>query len=100
MSTPFWTTELGITGLTITALVSLLFYIVVSSNRREDKRTKCFQEAMCDMHQLHKEERTEWREDANIRQGQTNDALKELSKAINDMIYDHHNDESIKLNVR
>jgi len=96
MSTPFWTTELGITGLTITALVSLLFYIVVSSNRREDKRTKCFQEAMCDIHQLHKEERSEWRDDANMRQKQTNDALKELSKAINDMIYDN-NHENIKL---
>jgi cytochrome c556 len=96
MSTPFWTTELGITGLTITALVSLLFYIVVSSNRREDKRTKCFQEAMCDMHQMHKEERTEWREDANMRQKQTNEALKELSKAINDMIYEHGH-ENIKL---
>ena len=96
MSTPFWTTELGITGLTITALVSLLFYIVVSSNRREDKRTKCFQEAMCDMHQLHKEERSGWRDDANMRQKQTNDALKELSKAINDMIYDN-NHENIKL---
>jgi cytochrome c556 len=96
MSTPFWTTELGITGLTITALVSLLFYIVVSSNRREDKRTKCFQEAMCDMHQMHKEERTEWREDANMRQKQTNEALKELSKAINDMIYEHGH-ENMKL---
>lgn len=98
MSTPFWTTELGITGLTITALISLVFYIVISSNRREDKRTKCFQESMSDMHQMHKEERSEWRNDASYRQEQTNKALYELSKAINDMIYDHSNSE--KLNIR
>jgi hypothetical protein len=97
MSIPLWTTELGITGLTITALISLVFYIVISSNRREDKRTRCFQEAMCDMHQLHKDERSEWREDANRRQKQTNDALKELSKAINDMIYDHSHKEQLKI---
>lgn len=93
-----WTTELGLAGLTITALVSLMFYIVVSSNRRDDKRNKCFQDTMCDIHQLHKEERSEWREDANYRQEKTNDALKELSKAINDMIYDHNHNE--KLNIR
>lgn len=86
MSTPFWTTELGITGLTITALISLVFYIVISSNRREDKRTKCFQESMSDMHQMHKEERSEWRNDASYRQEQTNKAIGELSKAINEMI--------------
>lgn len=97
MSTPFWTTELGITGLTITALISLVFYVVISSNRREDKRTKCFQESMSDIHELHKEERHEWREDANYRQEQTNEALKELSKAINDMIYDHQHNDSVKL---
>lgn len=98
MSTPLWTTELGIAGLTITALISLVFYIVLSSNRREDKRTKCFQDSMCDIHKLHKEERSEWREDANVRQEKTNNALKELSKAINDMIYDHNHNE--RLNIR
>lgn len=93
-----WTTELGLAGLTITALVSLMFYIVVSSNKRDDKRNRCFHDAMCDIHQLHKEERSEWREDANIRQEKTNEALKELSKAINDMIYDHNHNE--RLNIR
>jgi hypothetical protein len=86
MNIPLWTTELGITGLTITALISLVFYIVISSNRREDKRAKCFQESISDLHNLHKQERTEWREDANNRQEKTNIALKELSKAINEMI--------------
>lgn len=86
MNIPLWTTELGITGLTITALISLVFYIVISSNRREDKRAKCFQESISDLHDLHKQERTEWREDANNRQEKTNIALKELSKAINEMI--------------
>jgi hypothetical protein len=89
MNIPLWTTELGITGLTITALISLVFYIVISSNRREDKRAKCFQDSMSNLHDLHKEERGEWREDANHRQEKTNAALKELSKAINDMIYVH-----------
>lgn len=97
MGTPFWTTELGITGLTITSLITLMFYVIISSNRREDKRTNCFQEAMCEMHQLHKEERSEWREDANYRQKQTNDALKELSNAINEMINEHNNDTKLHL---
>lgn len=97
MGTPFWTTELGIAGLTITSLITLTFYIVISSNRREDKRTTCFQEAICEMHQLHKEERSEWREDANYRQKQTNDALRELSKAINEMIIEHNNETKLHL---
>lgn len=97
MGTPFWTTELGITGLTITSLISLMFYVIISSNRREDKRTNCFQESMYEMHQLHKEERSEWREDANYRQKQTNDALKELSKAINEMIAEHNSDTKLHL---
>ena len=90
MGTPFWTTELGIAGLTITSLITLTFYIVISSNRREDKRTTGFQEAMFEMHQLHKEERSEWREDAN-------DALRELSKAINEMIIEHNNETKLHL---
>ena len=94
MNIPLWTTELGITGLTITALISLVFYIVISSNRREDKRAKCFQDSVSDLHDLHKEERGEWREDANNRQEKTNTALKELSRAINDMIYENKQKES------
>jgi len=86
MSTGLWTTELGIVGLTISSLITLIFYIVISSNRREDKRANCFQDAINEIHQLHKQERSEWREDANTRQKQTNEALKELSRAINDMI--------------
>jgi hypothetical protein len=41
---------------------------------------------MIDMHQMHKEERSEWRTDANYRQEKTNKAINELSKAINEMI--------------
>lgn len=96
MNIPLWTTELGIAGLTITALVSLVFYIVISSNRREDKRAKCFQESISGLHELHKEERGEWREDANHRQEKTNTALKELSKAINDMIYENKQKDTLQ----
>ena len=96
MNIPLWTTELGIAGLTITALVSLVFYIVISSNRREDKRAKCFQESISDLHELHKEERGEWRADANHRQEKTNTALKELSKAINDMIYENKQKDTLQ----
>ena len=96
MNIPLWTTELGITGLTITALISLVFYIVISSNRREDKRAKCFQDSMSNLHDLHKEERGEWREDANHRQEKTNAALKELSKAINDMIYENKQKDNLQ----
>ena len=96
MNIPLWTTELGITGLTITALISLVFYIVISSNRREDKRAKCFQDSMSNLHDLHKEERGEWREDANDRQEKTNAALKELSKAINDMIYENKQKDNLQ----
>lgn len=90
MSTGLWTTELGIVGLTISSLITLIFYIVISSNRREDKRANSFQDAINEIHQLHKQERSEWREDANVRQKQTNEAIKELSKAINEMITEHH----------
>lgn len=79
-------TELGIVGLTITSLVTLLFYIVVSFNKREDKRTQAFQETIEHIHTIHKDERSEWRQDANLRQAQTNEALKELSTAIQDLI--------------
>ena len=79
-------TELGIVGLTVSSLVTLLFYIVISFNRREDKRTQAFQETIEHIHIIHKDERSEWREDANTRQSQTNEALKELSTAIQDLI--------------
>lgn len=94
-----WTTELGLAGLVVTSLISLVFYIIISSNRREDKRTKCFTESVNDLHSLHRNERSEWREDANYRQKQTNEAIKELSKAINDMIGEHQNNQA-KLNLR
>ncbi len=80
-----WTTELGIVGLTVSSLVSLLFYVVISSNSREDKRTQSFQKTIADIHTMHKDERTEWKNDANERQSQTNEAIKELSKAIHEV---------------
>jgi hypothetical protein len=86
--------ELGIVGLTISSLVTLLFYIVISFNKREDKRTQSFQDTICHIHDMHKNERCEWRTDANLRQSQTNEALKELSNAIQDLI---KNDTSIKV---
>lgn len=89
MSTGLWTTELGIVGLTISSLITLIFYIVISSNRREDKRAICFQEAINEIHQLHKQERSEWREDANTRQKQSNEAMNGLTRAINDLLNDH-----------
>jgi len=95
-----WTTELGLAGLLITSLITLVFYIVASSNKREDKRARCFSEPLNEIHTLHKEERSEWREDANFRQKQTNDALKELSKAINEMIKDHNDNQIARLDIR
>ena len=80
-----WTTELGIVGLTVSSLVSLLFYVVISSNSREDKRTQSFQKTISDIHTMHKDERKEWKNDANERQSQTNEAIKELSKAIHEV---------------
>jgi len=79
-------TELGIVGLTVSSLVTLLFYIVISFNKREDRRTQAFQETIEHIHVIHKDERSEWREDANMRQSQTNEALKELSTAIQDLV--------------
>jgi len=86
MTTPFWTTELGIVGLTISSLISLVFYVIISSNKREDTRTTNFQQAMNVIHDMHKQERSEWREEANSRQDKTNEALSELSKAINEVL--------------
>lgn len=89
--------ELGIVGFTISSLVTLVFYIMMSSNKREDKRAQSFQETICEIHKMQKDERCEWRADANVRQTQTNEALKELSKAIHELI--NTNDSStIKLN--
>lgn len=99
MFSSLWTTELGLAGLTVTSLISLIFYVIISSNRREDKRNKCFTESMNELHGLHREERSEWREDANFRQKQTNEAMKELSKAINDLIGEHQNSHT-KLDLR
>jgi gas vesicle protein len=95
-----WTTELGLAGLIVTSLVTLVFYIIAASNKREDKRAKCFSETLNEIHTLHKEERSEWREDANFRHKQTNDALKELSQAINDMIKDHNDRHTPSLDIR
>ena len=79
-------TELGIVGLTVSSLVTLLFYIIISFNKREDRRNQSFQETIEHIHIIHKDERSEWREDANMRQAQTNEALKELSTAIQNLI--------------
>jgi len=81
-----WTTDLGIAGLTVSALVSLLAYVIVSTNKRDDKRNKSFQESISTIHQLHKEERREWREDAATRQDKTNEAISELTKALHDVM--------------
>lgn len=97
MSIPFWTTELGIVGLTISSLITLIFYIVISFNRREDKRTSSFQKSISDIHEMHKDERCEWKKDASVRQAQTNEALRELSRAINEMIINHHREETIRI---
>lgn len=78
-------TELGIVGLTISSLITLLFYTIISFNKREDKRTESFQETIFQIHTMHKDERAEWKKDANLRQEQTNYALKELSIAIQDL---------------
>jgi uncharacterized membrane protein YbaN (DUF454 family) len=88
-------TELGIVGLMISSLITLLFYTIVSFNKREDKRTESFQETIFQIHTMHKDERAEWKHDATIRQEQTNDALKELSCAIQDLVKTH--DISIKV---
>jgi len=91
-------TELGIVGLTVSSLIGLLYYTIMSSNKREDKRTQSFQETICQIHDMHKDERSEWREDANLRQAQTNEAIKELSNAIQDLI--KNNDAVLKLETR
>lgn len=90
-------TELGIVGLTISSLVTLLFYTTVSFNKREDKRTQSFQDTISEIYTMHKDERGEWRSDANLRQIQTNEALKELSEAIRDLM---KNNDSLKLDAR
>lgn len=82
-------TELGIVGLTISSLITLLFYVITSFNKREDKRTESFQETIFQIHTMHKDERAEWKKDATLRQEQTNEALKELSMAIQDLIKTH-----------
>lgn len=81
-----WTTDLGIVGLTVSALISLLTYVIVSTNKREDRRNESFQNTISKIHDLHKEERVEWREDASIRQDKANQALSELTKAINEVL--------------
>jgi hypothetical protein len=87
--------ELGIVGFTISSLITLIFYLINSFNKREDKRTLSFQETISSIHTMHKNERSEWREDANIRQKQSNEAIKELSSAIHEMI--NSNASTIKL---
>jgi len=81
-----WTTDLGIVGLTVSSLVSLLFYVIISSNKREDRRNAQFQKTINDINELHRDERSEWREDASARQDKTNQALSELTKAINEVL--------------
>ena len=81
-----WTTDLGIVGLTVSALISLLTYVIVATNKREDRRNESFQNTISEIHNLHKEERVEWREDAAIRQENANEAMCELTKAINEVL--------------
>lgn len=81
-----WTTDLGIVGLTVSSLVSLLFYVIISSNKREDRRNVQFQKTIHEINELHRDERSEWREDASARQDKTNQAMSELTKAINEVL--------------
>lgn len=55
-------TEFGISGMVIGALFSGLWYVMKN----------------------HREERKEWREDANSRQDKTDKVIKDLTKAIKD----------------
>ena len=81
-----WTTDLGIVGLTVSALISLLTYVIVATNKREDRRNESFQNTISEIHDLHKDERVEWREAAATRQENANEAMCDLTKAINEVL--------------
>jgi hypothetical protein len=81
-----WTTDLGIIGLTVSSLISLLFYVIISSNKREDRRNVQFQKTIHDVNELHRDERSEWKEDASVRQDKSTQALSELTRAINEVL--------------
>lgn len=84
MNFPFFTTtDLGIIGLTVSSLVTLLAYVIVSNNKREDKRSESFQRTISEIHTMHKNERTDWKNDSNRREEQTAKAICQLSTAIN-----------------
>lgn len=84
MNFPFsLNTDLGLIGLTISSLTTLLAYVIVSNNKREDRRSEGFQKTISEIHTMHKNERIEWKTDANRREEQTSKAICQLSSAIN-----------------
>ena len=72
-----WTTELGIAGLCVSGLVTLLWYVIRSHNQREDKRSTEFVSSIKEINDNHRQERGEWRES-------TNEVLRELKDTIRD----------------
>lgn len=92
-----FTTELGIAGLAVSGLVSLLAFVIISGNKKDSTRMNCFQEALNNLYAMQKQEREEWREDANRRDAEwrkemirrdreIGSALKELTEAIQEII--------------
>lgn len=67
MLSNFFTTELGLAGLVVSGLMSLMAYVIYSGNKKESSRVDSFQRAMGEFHSMHKEEREEWRRDADRR---------------------------------
>ena len=69
--------ELGIAGLCVSGLVTLLWYVIRSHNQREDKRSTEFVSSIKEINDNHRQERGEWRES-------TNEVLRELKDTIRD----------------
>jgi hypothetical protein len=91
-----FTTELGVAGLTVSGLVSLLALVITSGHKRDVKRTDSFQDALAKLYEMQKEERDEWRLDTNKRDSEwrrevakrdkeMSAALAELTKAVNEL---------------
>lgn len=88
-----WTTELGLYGLVVSGLFSLVTYVIFSSNKREDKRCDNFNKTLKEISDRHSIERKDWKTDICSLERETNTVIKELTTAIKEVLLLHKGDD-------
>jgi len=87
MFSNFFTTELGLAGLVVSGVMSLMTYVIYSANKKESSRIESFQSTMNEFYNMHRQERDEWRRDIDRRDESWRQEIsrrdREISNALN-----------------